>query len=525
MSFISRLYFSSPAAGLALALLSALCLVVSIPTIDWWPFAWIAFVPVMVALYDQMKTGSLWRVYTIALTFSFFTSVGKVYWIAETVMSYGGLNLILGVFSMAVVASLLALYLFVFCIFVARADWLHFAFPFLTAALWIALEYIQTYLFTGFPWELLGYSQYRVLPVIQIARFTGVYGVGFLVMLVNATLAMVFIAIREGRNWRGPAFAMSLTCFLMIGVTGYGWWTLSRVHRLEGQTQPVRIAVVQGNIEQGMKWSEAILQKTVDIYADLTRSILAEKPAFIVFPETAMTFYLKSPVYQAFTDQVNQLVDEAGVPILTGALGYRSGERAIYNSAFLLSPGRGIVAQYSKMHLVPFGEYLPMPTLFYWLSGLTADIGSLTPGDKLTIMTLKEHDMRIGTVICYESIFPDLARQFALNGANVLVVMTNDAWFGTSTAPMQHFSMAVLRAVENGMPIIRAANTGISGYISATGRVYGQTPLMATTTTIGQIYPSHDTATVYTTYGDIFAMVCCVLAVMAVVVAGRRKSG
>jgi apolipoprotein N-acyltransferase len=166
-----------------------------------------------------------------------------------------------------------------------------------------------------------------------------------------------------------------------------------------------------------------------------------------------------------------------------------------------------------------------MPTLFYWLSGLTADIGSLTPGDKLTIMPLKEHDMRIGTVICYESIFPDLARQFALNGANVLVVMTNDAWFGTSTAPMQHFSMAVLRAVENGMPIIRAANTGISGYISATGRVYGQTPLMATTTTIGQIYPSHDTATVYTTYGDIFAMVCCVLAVIAVVVAGRRKSG
>ena len=148
MSFISRLYFSSPAAGLALALLSALCLVVSIPTIDWWPFAWIAFVPVMVALYDLMKTGSLWRVYTIALTFSFFTSVGKVYWIAETVMSYGGLNLILGMFSMAVVASLLALYLFVFCIFVARADWLHFAFPFLTAALWIALEYIQTYLFT-----------------------------------------------------------------------------------------------------------------------------------------------------------------------------------------------------------------------------------------------------------------------------------------------------------------------------------------------------------------------------------------
>ena len=523
MTIISRLYFSSPTTGLALALLSALLLVACIPKIDWWPLAWVAFVPVMVALHDQVRTGSMRRVYAITLTFGFFAGVGKVYWITETVMSYGGLNIALGLFSMAAVALLLALYTFAFCIFVARADWLHFAFPFLAAALWVALEYIQTYLFTGFPWELLGYSQYRVLPIIQISRYTGVYGVGFMVMLVNATLAMVFLAIREGKSWRGPVFAMSLTCFLMIGVTGYGWWTLSRVQQLESQTPPIRVAVAQGNIEQGMKWSEGLLQKTVDIYSRLTRSTLAEKPDFIVFPETAMTFYLESPRYRAFSEQIDLLVNEAGVPLLTGALGYRTGERGIYNSAFLLLPNRGTVAEYSKMHLVPFGEYLPMPTLFSWLSGLTGDIGSLTPGDKLTVMALPGYDMRIGTVICYESIFPDLVRQFALNGANALVVMTNDAWFGTSTAPMQHFSMAVLRAVENGIPIIRAANTGISGYITATGQIHDLTPMMAETTTIGQVYPSRDTATAYTIYGDVFAMTCCVLGVLAVVLAGRRK--
>lgn len=523
MPIIHRLHVSSPGVGFALALVSALFLVVSIPTIDWWPFAWIAFAPVMVALHDQMKSGPIRRIYLLALVFGFFAGVGKIYWITETVMSYGGLNIILGVFSMSMVALLLSLYPFVFCIFVARADWTHFAFPFLAAALWTALEYIQTYLFTGFPWELLGYSQYQVLPVIQIARFTGVYGVGFLVMLINATLAMAFIAVRDGRSWRGPVFAMALSCFLLIGVTGYGWWTLSRVQSLESRTPPVQIAVVQGNIEQGMKWSEALLQKTVDIYAGLTRSILPQKPDFIVFPETAMTFYLQSPVYRAFADQVHALVKEADTPLLTGALGFREGKKAIYNSAFLLLPGRGAAMEYSKMHLVPFGEYLPMPSLFSWLSGLTADIGSLTPGDELTVMPLPGYDMRIGTVICYESIFPDLVRQFALNGANTLVVMTNDAWFGTSTAPMQHFSMAVLRAVENGMPIIRAANTGISGYISATGRIYGLTPLLAETTTTGTIHPSRDDATVYTIYGDVFAMACCALALIAVIWAGRRK--
>lgn len=514
---------------LLLAALSGFLIFLSIPKIDWWPLAWVCLIPVLIALHDMPQ-----RVYAIGLTFGFVAGVGKVYWITETVVNYGGLNFLLGVFSMMVVALLLGLYAIVFCIFIARTSWQSAAFPVMAAAMWTALELIQTFLLTGFPWELLGYSQYRVLPVIQIANVTGVYGVSFLVVLVNATLAQTLIAIRDGAPWQPIVHAMSVACVALVCTVAYGFIVLSRTPAQASHTSPLRVSVVQGSVEQGLKWSDATLQQTIDIYDSLTQSILGAEPEFIVFPETAMTFYLESPRYTEQADQVYRLVEKAGVPLLTGALGYRlpdvlgyrQPDIAIYNSVFLLAPGHGIVGRYSKMHLVPFGEYLPWPWLFSWLSGLTDDIGVLTPGENLTVMALPNRNVRIGTVICYESIFPDLVRRFVDGGANVLVVMTNDAWFGTSSAPMQHFSMAVLRAVENGVPIIRAANTGISGFISATGEISGLTPLLMPTTTTQSIRPVYRTPTLYTQYGDVFGVVCCLLALVgAVRVSWKRENG
>lgn len=153
------------------------------------------------------------------------------------------------------------------------------------------------------------------------------------------------------------------------------------------------------------------------------------------------------------------------------------------------------------------------------------DVGVLTPGETLTVMPVPGADIRVGSVICYESIFPDLVRRFVDGGANVLVVMTNDAWFGDSSAPMQHFSMAVFRAVENGVPVIRAANTGVSGYISATGRMSGLTPLMAATSTIGEVYPGRDVSTFYTRYGDVFPILCVIGGLIAVIGGQRRRGG
>ena len=221
MALLQRLHASSPVAGIGLALCSALFIFLSIPKVDWWPLAWIAFVPVMIALHDAGRSGTLVRVCMISLAFGFLSGVGKVYWIMETVMSYGGLNAALGLVShggrghgRGVVRPSCSGYSW------PGSDWKSPLFPLFAAALWTALEFAQTYLFTGFPWELLGYSQYLVLPVIQIAGFTGVYGVSFLVMLLNATLAIVFIALRERTAWRAPVFAMSLACFSLSRCDG-----------------------------------------------------------------------------------------------------------------------------------------------------------------------------------------------------------------------------------------------------------------------------------------------------------------
>ena len=516
-----RLHAVSLSTLVLLAAFSGILIFLSIPKVDWWPLAWVCLIPVLIALHDAPQ-----HVYAIGLTFGFVAGVGKVYWITETVVNYGGLNLPLGIFSMMIVALLLGLYAVVFCIFIAGTSWRSAIFPILAAAMWTALELIQTFLLTGFPWELLGYSQYRVLPVIQIANVAGVYGVGFLVVLVNATLAQTLMAIRDGARWQPVVHAMSVACLTLICTVAYGYITLSRMNEQASHTPLLRASVVQGSVDQSLKWSPATQQLSIDIYDSLTHTVMGAQPEFIVFPETAMTFFLESPRYMEQADQVYCLVEKAGVPLLTGALGYRLPDIAIYNSVFLLAPGRGIIGRYSKMHLVPFGEYLPWPWLFSWLSGLTDDIGVLTAGEDLTVMALPNRNVRIGTVICYESIFPDLVRRFVDGGANVLVVMTNDAWFGTSSAPMQHFSMAVLRSVENGVPIIRAANTGISGFISATGEISGLTPLLMPTTTTQSIRPAYGTTTLYTRYGDVFGFVCCLLALVgAVRISWKRGNG
>lgn len=510
--------------GFLLAILSGVLLTLSIPKVDWWPLAWVAIVPVLIALYDARGPDSTKRVYTIGLTFGFVSGVGKVYWVTETVVSYGDLGWVLGLFSMAMVALLLASYALVFSLFAARANWRNAAFPLLAASLWTGLEYLQTYLFTGFPWELLGYSQYRVLTVIQIARLTGVYGVSFLVLLVNVSLALFVVAIRDGFNWRVPIRAMGMASVLMIATIAYGWFTLTATHTTEAQTPVTRVAVAQGNVRQGEKWSPGMLQKTINTYILLTLEALKQKPDLVVFPETAMTFYLENPTYQMFTRQVTDIVDGTGVPLLTGALGFNPEKKgAVYNSAFLLVPKQGVVGRYSKSHLVPFGEYIPFTLLFSWLEKLTLDTGVLTPGDGPSVMGLPGGELRIGTAICYESIFPDLVRRFVLDGANVLVVITNDAWFGDSSAPRQHFSMAVFRAVENATPVVRAANTGISGYISATGQAFGLTPLNTTTTTVGDIYPRREGPTLYTRFGDVFSWLCVVAGILGVALISRSS--
>ncbi|MBI4550657.1 MAG: apolipoprotein N-acyltransferase, partial [Candidatus Latescibacteria bacterium] len=313
----------SRSTGLWLAVLSGILTTVSIPKLDWWPAAWVSLIPVLVAVSSAPR-----RTPEVGLTFGFVSGLGKVYWMTETLVLYGHLNTPLGVFSMSIVALFVGLYAAVFLILLSRTNWQAVYFPILAAALWTALEWVQSFFLTGFPWELLGYSQYRVLSIIQIARFTGVYGVSFLVVLVNATITMLLLASRDRTKISGHAVvgATSLTALALIGTLGYGFHVLSRERAREAKASPMTVVVVQGSVSQDLKWSEMLVHRTVAIYDSLARQMLPQHPDFIVFPETALTFYPESPAYAALTDQVYRLVDDAAVSLLTGGLGYEPGQ-------------------------------------------------------------------------------------------------------------------------------------------------------------------------------------------------------
>jgi apolipoprotein N-acyltransferase len=279
-------------------------------------------------------------------------------------------------------------------------------------------------------------------------------------------------------------------------------------------TAEVGVALLQGNIGQDQKWDAASRERIFAIYTALTREAAAEADvALIIGPEAATPFlFANEPHYQA---RLLLLTKEVGRSLLFGSptSSWEDNQNVMYNSAFLIGPDATVLGRYDKIHLVPFGEYIPLRRLLFFLDKLVVGIGDFRSGKNYTVMMVPQG--RFSVLICFEVIFPELVRHFVRNGAQFLVNITNDAWFGYSPASYQHLSMVVFRAVENRMPIVRAANTGISAVIDPTGRLAQQTDLFVRTWIKGQIIPATEPATFYTRYGDIFAYSCLLLTGLA----------
>jgi apolipoprotein N-acyltransferase len=373
-------------------------------------------------------------------------------------------------------------------------------------AAWTALELARTHVFSGFPWALLGYSQYRFLPLIQIADITAVYGVSFLIVLTNASLA----GIIEDRKRVAPLLA----CLAVLGASaGYG------ALRLQEQTegQPLRVAVVQGNIEQDKKWDQAYQAEVIGTYERLTREAVRSRPDLVIWPETATPFYFGGAERNdpGLTSDLRSFVRTTGTPLLTGSPYYERRPDRTYvlrNSAYLLDRDGSTAAVYHKLHLVPFGEYVPLKNLLFFVEKMVQAIGDFQTGAERTVMELGgregERSVAFSTVICYEIIFPDLVRSFVDRGARVMTTITNDAWFGRTAAPRQHFAMSVFRAVENRVPVARAANTGVSGFIDARGRILAATDIFTEAFLVRDLVPAGGNRTFYTRFGDVFAWLC-----------------
>lgn len=432
-------------------LLLALCY----PAIRWGFLAWFAFVPLLLIIsHAQNRSQALGYSLIAGVVFFGFsmhwlTNVTPVGWILLALME---------------------------SVYFALFGWLayegiHSRRSLVFRIIWIGLAWTATEIFRsempvfGFGWNLLAYSQASYPVMIQSANIFGAYGVGFLIVLVNNCI-FELLAPKKIRK-RGVSAALFTAVLLMLGaMLFYGDRILAQEKKPE---EYLRVSVLQGNIPQSVKWQVMAKEKILEIYGKLTQLAALEQPDLIVWPEASFPGYFNQDIQAG---QVSSLAQEVGTPLLVGGLHWVDDDE-VYNSAYALAKDGAWVQRYDKLRLVPFGEYIPFRVLLGWLTPVADALGisNFSAGKDPVIFRWAREEWPFGVLICFEDVFMDLARTLADRDAKFLIVITNDAWFGKTGAPFQHLQASIFRAVENGVAVVRAANTGVSAFISHQGRV------------------------------------------------------
>ena len=441
--------------------------------------------------------------------------------------TYGHLPLYLCVVVLILLSVYLALYVAVFSALLVKICLKPGACLFAVPVFWVSLEYLKSFLFSGFPWELLGYSQFNNLHLIQIADIFGVYGISFFIALSNASILLVFLCL-TGKNWqkskvnkRLPA-GSAIAFILIFGfIWYYGKWKIESVDKLISNSPSAKITIIQGNIGQDKKWDTAFQRVVTKKYIELSLSSKKDRPDLVVWPETATPFYF---LYNTeMTEIVQNGISGTDADYLIGSPSFVPENKIIkfYNSAYLIGHDKKVYGKYDKVHLVPFGEYIPFGKWLPFFGKIVAGIGDFSVGCKGK--TVNWGDYKLGVQICYEIIFPNLSRAMTYNKAALLINITNDAWFGRTCAPYQHFSMAIFRAIENRRSLIRSANTGISGFIDPVGRVIGQTDIFKATVMTRSMPIIVGSTTFYTRFGDLFAAACLIAAFFMLIIYKKKE--
>lgn len=525
-----------------LVLLSAALQVVIFPLAGLYWLAWIAVAPLLVGILRarsvdsgklQLQLGEAERLqpatplqgFVLGYAGGILWFAGTCYWIYDTMHRYGGLPIPVAVVTQILFCMYVGLYHGMFGLLLA---WVAGAGSkpgdsgaavrrALAAApfLWVGVELARTRI-TAFPWELMGYAQTGNFSLTRIATLTGVYGLSFEILLVNSVFAAAFLvpkdAPKERRKWLLAA-AFAAAAFLQAG----------QLLTPAAMATDHRALLVQPNIPilEGAKWTKEYFEATL---RDLTKVSLhppGEKSGehfdFIVWPESPSPFYTNDPLFQGV---VSELARQSGSWVVAGSIGINNltqtggGSEGIFNSAALVSPQGTWVGRYDKVHLVPFGEYLPFPKLFAFAGGLTKEVGEFQHG--VSHAPLDAGEERMGTFICYESIFPDEVREGPLEGAQVLVNISNDGWYGDSGAWKQHLQQTRMRAIENERWLLSATNTGMTASIDPYGRIV-EASERKVRTALAAPYALSAGTTFYTRHGDWFAFVCAIISVGALV--------
>ena len=511
----------SPGTGWLLVLLSAILQIISFPSPGLYFACWISLAPLFVVLIDRRYSPTLLRCILLAYVNGVIWYAGTCFWIFHVMHTYGNLP-------KPIAAGILVL----FCLYLALY---HAAFGFLIGAmtrsrvfanaralvlapaLWVAVELARAHV-TSFPWDLLGYAQINNLPLTRIASFTGVYGLSFVIALVNSILALGFLLPRERRMMVALVGVLGAIALESGTLVPYPPLQTDHVAELVQHNLPI----LEGN------WTSSYYDLTIAQLVQLSGSAAAglrgSSVALIIWPESPAPFLTADPRFQHW---MAALAQDSHAYLIVGSLGVSPGSQLdkslIFNSAQLVGPDGAFISRYDKLHLVPFGEFVPFRKWLSFAQSLTHDIGDLSRGNQRNVLQIEGHG--IGAFICYESIFPDEVLQFARNGAELFVNISDDAWYGEYGAPGQHLNMARMRAIENNRWLLRTTNNGITASISPLGQVVAEAPRNVRTV-LQAPYSFESGTSFYTRHGDWFAHLCAIISVLALFlcVAGGRAT-
>ncbi len=473
--------------NLLLILFSAILMSLSFHPIGLHFLAWVGLVPVLFLICNT----KLSKVFFTGLFFGFFFALFSLFWLVflqiETNVK------ILMMFGMVLMFFYLGLFMGVgFLLGRIIGLW---SLPFILAG----LEYLKGLGELGFPWLSFGYSQARYPLIIQQASIYGVYGVSFWLGLINIAF-FNFLRSRSIKN---------LTLFLAFFVLpiAFGYY---RLHNVPQSSEKITVGIVQPNIDPNLKFTPAMRDETFVRLIGLSERCYGESPErkldLIVWPETATPIVIRTPgIYQ---NAVFELANRLNMPVLTGTPIYDRNTHSMYNGAVLITPQKGITQEYKKIHLVPFGEHIPFDRYIPLFRKIDLGEGDYAPGDEYTVFATDR--VKFSCLICFESIFPEISREFVKRGARLLANITNDGWFGKISGPQQHNDMAILRTVETGVPLVRSANTGISMVVDQYGRVLSEAELFKEDIIVHTIQISFS-KTIYLLIGDLFWVMCLIL--------------
>lgn len=466
--------------------LTGLFLVLCQAPISAFPLAFIALIPLLYALQKY----SYRNPFVPGFIAGVVAFLGLIYWVIIAMNTYGGIDLLTSALILLLFVLYLSLYTGAFTYIIFIMDNSLSVPTYLSGpVVWTLLEYLRGILLTGFPWSFLAHSQHQFLPFIQVASLTGTYFVSFLIVAVN--FIIFYCLLRK----RISAIFVTVIVSMVIASIAFG---VIRVR--QGEEGRLTAAIVQGNIRQDVKWDEAFKISTIQTYFrnTITKGLNAD---LVLWPETALPLVFNEEIYvNQFIKRVPPMVN---AHLIFGTL-WKDREARFYNAAYVLAPNGDVNGIYTKAHLVPFGEYTPLVEYLPFLQKITAQGAGFASGEgHYPVITSMGN---IGVLICYEGVFPSITNQTVANGAQLLVNLTNDAWYEKTSAAYQHLVFYVFRAVETDRYVLRAANTGISAIIDPRGRITTKTPIFEEKVLTGN-FALRDTKTFYVRHGDYFILV------------------